>query len=347
MRRNTRRPPFADGRCGAVLILVLFVLTGLAVLTMEFSRDVLLDHALSSSTRSIIAAKPLMESGERLATAVLTRNSEEGTPDHVREDWGRFGLELERLSAELKGADLSGSIEDENSRFPINAIFYEREADRARADAFADILGRMLAGLMRLHGYSGGQDNALALARDYVDSLRQWGGQTETDEDSLKWYLAQTPRRLPPGRPLQAAEEILLVRWPNVEEAWARAVLQGTGTLPGLMETLTVWARGPMNMNTLQPAILSALVRDERQARPFVSAVLQYRNNPDNELGEGWYRDLLSYYGAPALPNGCLDVRSRWYRLNLTVRQGARKNTLTSVGWATHGYVTWEYRTVR
>ena len=134
---GTRGTFFKDKRRGAVLILVLFVLTGLSVLTVEFSRDILLDHAMSTSTRSILAAKPLMESGERLATAVLTRNSEAGTPDHVREDWGLFGLGLERLSAELPGADLSGSIEDENSRFPINAIFYEREADRARAEAFA------------------------------------------------------------------------------------------------------------------------------------------------------------------------------------------------------------------
>ena len=142
---GTRGTFFKDKRRGAVLILVLFVLTGLSVLTVEFSRDILLDHAMSTSTRSILAAKPLMESGERLATAVLTRNSEAGTPDHVREDWGLFGLGLERLSAELPGADLSGSIEDENSRFPINAIFYEREADRARAEAFADILTRLLA----------------------------------------------------------------------------------------------------------------------------------------------------------------------------------------------------------
>ena len=85
---------------------------------------------------------------------------------------------------------------------------------------------------------------------------------------------------------------------------------------------------------------------DERQARPFVNAVLHYRDNPDNDLGENWYKDLLSAYDVPALPNGCLDVRSRWYRLNPTVRQGARKNTLTSVGWVTHEYVTWEYRAV-
>ena len=274
---GTRGTFFKDKRRGAVLILVLFVLTGLSVLTVEFSRDILLDHAMSTSTRSILAAKPLMESGERLATAVLTR---------------------------------------------------------------------LLAGLMRVHGYAGGPDNALALAKEYVDSLRQWGGQTETDQDTLKWYLTQTPRYLPPGRPLLAPEEILLVRWPHVEQEWGRDVLRGTKELPGLLETLTIWTQGPMNMNTLQPAVLSALVRDERQARPFVNAVLHYRDNPDNDLGENWYKELLSAYDVPALPNGCLDVRSRWYRLNLTVRQGARKNTLTSVGWVTHEYVTWEYRAV-
>ena len=342
-----RAKRFRDRRRGAVLILVLFVLTGLSVLTVEFSRDVLLDHALSSSTRSLLAAKPLMESGERLASVVLAKNSEEGTPDHPREDWGLFNRELERLSAELQGAELSGNIEDENSRFPLNAIFYEREAERARADAFADVLIKMLAGLMRVHGYAGGADNAARAARDYVDSLRQWGGQTETDEEPLKWYLTRSPRRLPPGRPPQAPEEILLVRWPHMEEAWARRVLEGTETLPGLLETLSVWTRGPMNVNTLRPEVLAALVRDERQARAFVSAILRYRDNPDNELKEKWYQDIFSSYDVPTLPNGCLDVRSRWYRLNLTVRQGARENRLTAVGWATHEYVTWEYRAVR
>lgn len=72
--------------------------------------------------------------------------------------------------------DLSGFIEDENSRFPINAIFYERKADCARAETFADILTRLLVGLIHVHGYAGGPDNALALAKEYMDSLHQWGG---------------------------------------------------------------------------------------------------------------------------------------------------------------------------
>lgn len=92
---GTRGTFFRGKRRGAVLILVLFVLTGLSVLTVELSRDILLDHAISTSTRSTLAVKPLMESGERLVTTALTRNSEAGTPDHVREDWELLGLGLE------------------------------------------------------------------------------------------------------------------------------------------------------------------------------------------------------------------------------------------------------------
>lgn len=328
-------------------MLVLFVLAGLAVLAVEFSRDVLLDHALSSSTRSILASKPLMESGERLAAAVLIRNNLAGNPDHHREDWGRFDTGLQRLSDELVGSTLSGSIEDENSFFPINAVFYARESERARAEAFAAMLTRLLAGLMRLHGYEGGADNAVKLAAGFVDALRQWGGQKGTDAEALRWYLTREPRRLPPKRPLMAPEEILLIHWPYVDEAWGHEVLHGSPERPGLLDLITVWAPGPMNINTLRPELLAALVQDERQALPFAGAVERYRANPDNELNAGWYKELFSYYDVPALPQGVIDVQSRWYRLHLAVRQGARENRLTSVGWVTNQMVTWEYRVIR
>lgn len=343
---GTRGTFFKDKRRGAVLILVLFVLTGLSVLTVEFSRDILLDHAMSTSTRSILAAKPLMESGRTPRHGCPHPGTAKREP---RITCGRIGYCSASAGTAFRrtaGRGPFGLHRGRKQPLSHQRHFLRTRGRSCRAEAFADILTRLLAGLMRVHGYAGGPDNALALAKEYVDSLRQWGGQTETDQDTLKWYLTQTPRYLPPGRPLLAPEEILLVRWPHVEQEWGRDVLRGTKELPGLLETLTIWTQGPMNMNTLQPAVLSALVRDERQARPFVNAVLHYRDNPDNDLGENWYKDLLSAYDVPALPNGCLDVRSRWYRLNLTVRQGARKNTLTSVGWVTHEYVTWEYRAV-
>lgn len=157
-------------------------------------------------------------------------------------------------------------------------------------------------------------------------------------------YLTQTPRYLPPGRPCWHPRK-------SCSCAGLTSNRNGTGC-PARNEGTARPAGNPDHLDAgshehehAQPAVLSALVRDERKARPFVNAVQHYRDNPDNDLGKTGIR-ICSPHDVPALPNGCLDVRSRWYRLNLTVQQGARENTLTSVGWVTHEYVTWEYRAV-
>ena len=60
-----------------------------------------------------------------------------------------------KLSAELRGSDLSGFIEDENSFFPVNALFYERPSEKARAERYAALFIRLLATVMVLHGFEG------------------------------------------------------------------------------------------------------------------------------------------------------------------------------------------------
>ena len=88
-----------------MLILVLFVLAGLAVLTMEFSRDTLAGPRFPPPNhRSILASKLLLESGGQLAATVLIRNNQEALPDHPRKEWGRFARLLQKLSAELRAA---------------------------------------------------------------------------------------------------------------------------------------------------------------------------------------------------------------------------------------------------
>lgn len=334
---------------GAVLVLVLFVLAGLAVLTVEFNKDVLLDHALSVSTRSILTSRSLLQSGEQMAMAILLENSVKGNPDHLHEEWANFNKQLLLLSKELQSGDISGNITDENSRFPLNALFYEKESERSRAEAFARILKRLLVGLMRLHGYSGSIDNAGRAAEDFILSLQEWTGQAPVSERSLRWYRQQTPRYLPPGRHFVSPEELLLVYWPDVDEKWSRTVLKGEGNKPGLIELVTTLSRGPLNINTVVPSVLAALVDDEHQAKAFVTAILTYRENRDNDFSDNWYSDIASRYGADVagLPKDCLDVRSRWYRVEVTVQTGARKNTLTSIGWVTQEYLTWEYRLFR
>lgn len=335
-----------DGERGAVLILVLFVLTGLAVLTVEFSRDTLLDRALSTTTSSILASKLLLESGEQLAARVLIRNNQQALPDHPRKEWGHFPWLLQTLSAQLRGSELSGFIEDENGFFPVNALFYERASEKLRAEQYADLFARLLAVLMLRHGFEGDMLAARQHAENFVASLRQWGGAAPLDETSRRWYLTQKPVYLPPGRPPQSLDEFLLLHWPDVDPVWARQVLLGGAGLPGLLENLTLWSRGPMNINTLRPVVLAALVTDPAQAKAFVDAIARYRDDPDNNLDEDWYDGIFSAHSVARLPSDMLDIRSRWFRVHLTARQGARENRLTAVGWVTNTYMNWQYRTV-
>ena len=354
MRKKSKRAEAraAEGERGAVRILVLFVLAGLAVLTVEFSRDTLLDRALSTTSRSILASKLLLESGGQLAATVLVRNNQAALPDHPRKEWGRFAWLLQKLSAELRGSELSGSIEDENSFFPVNALFYERPSEKARAEQYAALFTRLLATVMVLHGFEGDMEAARQRAGDFMASLRQWGGAAPLDEESRRWYLAQKPVCLPPGRPPRSLDEFLLMRWPGLDQAdaagraWIRQVLLGGAGLPGLLEHLTLWGRGPMNINTLRPAVLAALVEDPNQIKAFVSAITRYRDDSGNRLDEDWYDGIFSAHSVPMLPPDMLDTRSRWFRLHLTAGQGARKNRLTAVGWVTNTYMNWQYRVV-
>lgn len=177
---GTRGTFFKDKRRGAVLILVLFVLTGLSVLTVEFNRDILLDHAMSTSTRSILAAKPLMESGERLATAVLTRNSEAGT----RITCGRIGdcsASAGTAFRRTAGADLSAPSRTKTAAFPSTPFSTNARPIRCPCRGSPTSSPGCWPGFMRVHGYAGGPDNASRLPKStWIRSVNGAGRRKRT-----------------------------------------------------------------------------------------------------------------------------------------------------------------------
>ena len=119
----------SQSQCGAVLILVLIVLAGLAVLAVEFNRDALQDHMLSTSSRSILASRPLFEAGELAASSALCGPFSKEKFDDGKAAWEHLDEGLMLLSRELRGSELSGTLEDENSFFPLRSLFPMRKSD--------------------------------------------------------------------------------------------------------------------------------------------------------------------------------------------------------------------------
>lgn len=332
---------------GAVLALVLFMLAALSLLAVGIGKDILLDHTLSTGTRASLNAHLLLDSGQRLAAAVLVANSRRGDPDTLNEkEWGQFNAYLDAFSSQSATTDFSGSITDENSRFPLPALFQASPREEAAAKVFSQLFVRLTARIMRNHGFAAGQAEALHQAEIWLENIHQWAGLSAVPEEARRWYLSRQPALLPPGRPPLGPEELMQVRWPNMDEAFVRAVVLGTPETPGLTQCLSVWARGPINVNTALPQVLQTLSDNEEQALHFTEAIVRGRAKQDAKLEEKWYLEAARRAGMNLdnLPVGVLDVRSRWYRLEIVVAGG---RTGMAIGWVTNGYVNWEYQAIR
>lgn len=334
-----------------MLILVLFIMAGLAVVCADLSKNVLLDHAFSQGSRACLAAKPVLASGEAIAAHFLVREFQrQGIDKRSNESFAafssRFGETADEYSRQLGKFELEMELEDENSRFPLRALFPERGANRAKATYYSELLQRILVALMLEHGYDGGEDEARMSARRFVSSLLNWGGEGRPTNEAIRWYVSQDPPVFPPGRAPESLAEILLVYWPGEEADFTRRVLLGDAGKPGLLENCSVWSRGPMNLNTIRTVPGWGLASSSQQGRLFMEDLEAARNAQGEELKPGWHLDIFSAYGISVPPPSILSTRSRWYRVRIRTRQGAAVNSSELVGWISKTGLTWVSRSV-
>ena len=342
----------ADRQQGVVLVMVLVILAGLALLLSEFTRLLLLDRTSSTATRTSLGAKPLLASGERFAVSLLQRNAMAGDPDTLHEPWSRDYPELVReLSQGLESAEMEGEIRDENSLFPLNALLARSVKDEARADAYAGVFMRLTARLLLEHGFAENRQDAEEQARAFVFAIRRWGGSVgaQADVAEARWYLEGDPSYLPPGSPLLSADELLLIHWKTLPPEEVRALLRGKGSLPGLLEFVSVWTDGPMNINTLHPRLVAALVEDPDAGQEFAARILAFREQENAPLAKGWYQEEArrATRNAGIFPYRCVAVTSSVYRVTHTVRQGAAEASSMSVCKVEGQTVRWLVRVFR
>ncbi|MDE5831684.1 MAG: general secretion pathway protein GspK [Desulfovibrio sp.] len=333
---------------GAVLIIVLFLMAGIAALSLDLGRDALLDSAFSRSIRARLASKPLLASCENLAARFIVRDFQNApeVPESMNAKNRRLAVWLEDYADHLKSADIEIRIEDENGRFPLRALFPNTKSEKIRAEQYEAMLERIVARLLVARGYEKGEDNARIAARRYVAELLAWGGEKPVSEEATRWYLDREIPYLPPGRPPESLAELPLVYWPDVDEELAKKVLLGDSDGPGLLENCSLWSRGPINVNSITTVTGWGLADDLATARSFMNELETARAALGDELPRGWENDVFSARGLVRPPSSILSDQSRWFRIKATVRQGAAKNSVESVGWITKTRMTWIRRHV-
>ena len=333
---------------GVVLILVLFIISGLSLVSIELNRTILLDHVFSLTSRSILASKPLLNSCETLAALFLVRkeqaNGENERIASFAHTQNEFSLFVNMYNDQLKSGSIRISLEDENSRFPLKALYAEGSAGTQKAEICRLMFERMLSFLLLRHGYEGSHDAARLCAREFLDGLLSWGGETPLSTEARAWYLEREPLYFPPFRPPESMAELLLIHWPSINHELARRVITGSGDIPGLADCCTLWSTGPLNINTLQPAVVYGFVDNSAVASEFVDTFLRLRAHQGEEAIPGWYRAVFESYGI-ALPSKLiLSEQSRWRRVTSEAGTGARRLRCVSVGWLTKSYMQWVTR---
>lgn len=333
---------------GVVLILVLFIISGLALVSIELNRTVLLDHIFSLTSRSILVSKPLLNTCETIAAIFLVRKEQtkegnEGIANfaYTQKEFSEF---VSIYNKQLKSGTIHVSLEDENSRFPLRALHAEGTTGVQKAQIYRRMFERILTFLLIRHGYEGGNDAARFCAQEFLENLLIWSGEISLSAEARAEYLAREPPYFPPFRPPESMAELLQISWPSVNRELARRVISGSGEIPGLTDCCTLWSTGPLNINTLQPAVIYGFVDNSAIASQFVDSFLRQRADQGETLIPGWYKAIFESYGIALPPALVISEQSRWYRVTSEAGIGVRRLRCVSIGWITKSYMQWVTR---
>ncbi|MEA4858704.1 MAG: type II secretion system minor pseudopilin GspK [Solidesulfovibrio sp.] len=306
---------------GAVLLFVLILVTVLSTLAVQAVRTSQLEVFASYAGIYADQAEAMAESG-LLAAGELLLSSElrDTTTVNLTEDWAYFP-DLPRYPGRwFLDGHLRGAIQDETGKFPVNSL----HPDLSGHEIFEAIFLRLLTGAP--YALPPQRANALLAALvdwlDPDDALRAGGA-----EDAV--YAADRLPYKTRNDSLDTLAELLLVR------GFSRDLLYGRDGAAGLMEVLTVWGPGLINVNTAPLPVLAALPTnvDATRARSVAEAADAYRRDPvrrDSLGATDWLQKAVPDQGIQ-WPMAIMTSRSRYFSVTLEGRSGAATKRLYAV----------------
>jgi len=246
-------------RKGVALILVLVVIVLMVGLVVEFSYNMKVDVTLAANQRDELKAYLIALSGAELAKLILMED--DPSYDALDEEWAHF-QEMPGTISEGDEGLFRGMIFDEAALFPINALIGDDgKVDEARL--------RQLERLFDLLGIDPQLIDAILDWLDPDDAPRPFGA-----EDPYYQGLS-SPYPCKDG-PFITPEELILV------EGMKRELLYGEEGRAGLINYLSTFSDGKINVNTAPPIILQTLsdgideviadtIVSYREREPFLS----------------------------------------------------------------------------
>ncbi|NDV24933.1 type II secretion system protein GspK [Desulfovibrio sp. JC022] len=284
MNNKFARSEHREDEKGVVLLIVLILMLFVAVIATDIIKSSRYDYSGAVYLKNTYAGTALLESAAETAQGLFQHNAAGENGTAFIELAQNFNSTLINTSSLLEAGELSGKIEDEESRFPINM-------HSGNATIMKNVLTGLLVNLCDAHGF--GSSDTEGYARNYVDSVCCWTGNGTLCDNDKDDYRSADPGFTMPERPMVTLDELLLINrpdgWLNDEEFGT--LFHGSGTIPGLKDLVTPYSDGPMNINTLKREVVMAFVpvelsKDDRLN--FYDDVVAGR--ADNKGNTGWFK---------------------------------------------------------
>ena len=253
-KSTNRKMSFLKSERGTALVLTLLVIITLAGLALGFSGESGVELTLAGYMKDSTRAYQLARSGVEIALEALARD-EDFEMDTFNEDWHKFGsVPLAEGIAE-EGVSFYGGMVDENSKININLLRNsEGEIDEKRE-----------AQMRRLF-------RALGVKEERLNPVLDWLDADDIErQDGAEGYFYQNleePYSCANG-PLLTVGQIFLVRGMREFERF------GEKKDKKLMDFLTIYSDGKININTAPREVLESL--GESMDGALASAIVESR----------------------------------------------------------------------
>lgn len=320
---------------GMALLLVISLVSVLAILTLQFNREMREDYVVSASLRNSVRLATIARSGTTLAEQILLKDHEENEFDSLHDSWAL--LTVEDLSTLFDQGSLEVTVFDENGKFQINSMVLLKKKDQAPKNANLEEtkkqkqretdIRNILWRLLRAEPFLVEDGDA----RSIIDALIDWmdSGDGDWEEEygaEENYYQSLDPPYSCKNGPIESIEELLLVKGITSE------LLYGTEERPPLAPLLTPWGNdGKININTADALILQALnLSLDKETAEAMTSYREDENNRDLLASIEWYKNVPSFPGDIAIQEEMITTLSNFFTIEATAGFGTQQKTVVA-----------------
>ena len=279
------KPYVKHGEKGVALITVMLILALATILAVSMSSRQQLDIHRSANVFNFEQAYQYELGAESWAKQILIRDQKDNEIDSFEDDWATV---LPLLP--IEGGQMSGQIEDLQSRFNINNLVLDGKPQKLYIDRFKRLLRNLDL-----------NEDMSAVIVDWIDSNEQVGFSGAEDNE----YLNLSPAYRTANQAMSDVSELLLIKDVDFES------YEKLRPFVSVLKSNTA-----INVNTASAEVLSSIVKD---------ITLEDAKSLVEDRNKETYKKLENFLQHPLLKqkkvnNEGLSVSSNYFQLNSTVQ---------------------------